>query len=739
MSALYAHTPNDGNDWHMLQAHLLGVAERARAFAAPLHGSEIGYRLGLWHDIGKAHPQFQRYLEDAAKEIHHRGPDHKGAGASLAKRYLGPAAAMVIQGHHGGLRALRGANSFEAWLQQRENGLAIDEALTLARQALDLREPTSTLSPPTFIKDERSAEFWVRLLFSALVDADFLDTEAHFRPEHAAARGSDVSFAALWEGFEAYHQAEAPDNPESSVNQVRREVYDACLAAANQPSGLFRLTVPTGGGKTRSAMAFALQHAKANNLRQIIVAVPYISITQQTASTYRAIFARPGEMSPVLEHHSGSSWDESDEDDPSKPNEVWKRLAAENWDAPIVVTTTVQLFESLFSNRVSACRKLHRLAQSVVILDEAQALPSQLLNPILDGLRELVENYGTTIVLSTATQPAFENLQVFKNVVQREIVPTYRDHFRQLKRVDYDWRLQEQVSWEQVASWMRESPQTLTIVNTKRDALALLDALDDPDALHLSTLLCGAHRTNVLQQIRDRLAAGAPCRVVSTQVVEAGVDVDFPLVLRALGPLVSIIQAAGRCNREGKLGVRGGRVVIFRPADGGIPPGAYGTSVNETESLLKSGAIDLHDPDAVARYYRNLFGNGASKGSLETDAHGIQQKRKAFDYPEVRKNFTMIEDDTLSVVVLRYPGPDQNRDVLRLLDELREDPASARRVLRKLQPYTVALRRREADRLISAGRITLLLNGALGEWDERYDPVRGLVSDSTTSPDLLVD
>lgn len=740
MVAPYAHTPNNDNDWHSLEAHLTGVAKTARSFSRPLHAPEIGYLLGLWHDVGKAHPQFQHYLIDAATGIRHRGPDHKGAGASLAAQYLGPAA-MVIQGHHGGLRALRsGPKSFVAWLQERRKDPAIAEAQALAGQALDLEKPSSHLAPPDFVKkDERSAEFWVRLLFSALVDADFLDTEAHFSAEHTSARGSDLTFKTLWERLENYHQTQTPDTLDSSVNRVRQEVYDACVTAARQAPGLFRLTVPTGGGKTRSGMAFALQHAITNKLRQIIIAMPYISITQQTSATYHAIFDQPNEISPVLEHHSGSSWDESEEEalDPAKEAEVWKRLAAENWDAPIIVTTTVQLFESLFSNRVSACRKLHRLAQSVIILDEAQALPSQLLNPILDGLRELVENYGTTVVLSTATQPAFENLPVFREVTQQELVPEYQAHFERIKRVKYDWRLQELVTWDQVASWMRESPQTLAILNTKRDALALLDALDDPYALHLSTLLCGAHRTEVLRKIHDRLVSGAPCRVVSTQVVEAGVDIDFPLVLRSLGPLVSIIQAAGRCNREGKLGEKGGRVVIFNPADGHMPPGAYRTSVDETKSLLNNGSIDLDDPNAVARYYRNLFGNGVSRGSLTLDAHAIQQKRKSLDYPEVSKHFTMIEDDTLSVVVLRFPGPGQNQEILRLLDKLREDPASARGVLRKLQPFTVALRRREADRLISDGRITPLLNGALGEWDGPYDSTRGLVTDSA-SPDLLV-
>ena len=272
----------------------------------------------------------------------------------------------------------------------------------------------------------------------------------------------------------------------------------------------------------------------------------------------------------------------------------------------MVVTTAVQLFHSLFSNRTSATRKLHRLANSVIVLDEAQSLPPRLLEPILDVLRQLTENYGASVVLSTATQPAFETIAPFRDMAATEMVPDYPRHFQALRRVRYEWRTNPALSWDEAADIMRESPQALAVVNTKKDALALLGALDEMAALHLSTLLCGRHRQEVIQEVRRRLDRGEVCRVVSTQVVEAGVDLDFPLVLRAVGPLDSIIQAAGRCNRAGRLD--SGRVVVFQPENGAASPfGSYRLATDTTSGMLNAGSLDLDDPETVSEFFRRLY------------------------------------------------------------------------------------------------------------------------------------
>ncbi len=704
----FAHSENPAGEWHALTAHLEGVAKLAREFAEPLGAPEVGYLLGLWHDVGKFHPQFQQYLRDEVP----RGGDHRAAGAVLAAQHLG-VAAMAIQAHHGGLQSLA---EFKIWLHGRMNDPAVDAAIKRAKAELQLEEPTNKVPMPDGLDKARRLELFLRLLFSALVDADFLDTEKHFKPAHALARGSDITLDTLWEPFEAAHRKIMASAPDPRVNRVRREVYEACSQAAQLLPGFFRLTVPTGGGKTLSGMAFALQHALLHHQRQVIVAVPFITITQQTAKTYRDIFKQPD---AVLEHHSGTTAP-TGEPDEYAPDDVWKRLAAENWDAPVVVTTTVQLFESLFSNRVSTCRKLHRLANSVIILDEAQALPAQLLEPILEALRDLVEQYGTTVVLSTATQPAFETLPIFRNLAPREIVSQFADHFAALKRVDYHWPGSDKLDWAQVADRMRGAPQSLAIVNTKRDALALLDALSDSEALHLSTLLCGAHRSAVLQDLRTRLKTGQPCRLVSTQVVEAGVDIDFPLVLRALAPLDRVIQAAGRCNREGSL-PQLGQLIVFEPAEGGMPQGTYRAGYDNTRAMLAAGQVDPDDPVSMTRYFTRFF------QTVDTDAKRIQpwRDRDSLNYPKVAEQFRMIDDDTVTLVVQDYPEP-QNREVLALIEQLKHEPGQGRRLLRELQPYTVALFRGNARRL-PPGRIEPLVGDTVYVWHGKYDPLRGIV------------
>lgn len=718
---VYAHSRNRAGNRHDLVEHLRAVSRLAAELAEPLGAAESARLIGLWHDLGKFSPAFQSYLLacEADPEGGRRGPDHKAAGAQMAARHLGPVA-LAIQGHHGGLCALA---TLQAWLRERD-GDAVSDALARARRALPDLEPSGRVPLPPHVDRSRSAaELFLRLLFSALVDADYLDTEAHFTAARSAQRGGHLPMQTLWE---RYQRSQANllaatgqvADARREVYDVRREVYEACLTSAERPPGIFRLTVPTGGGKTRSGMGFALRHAVHHGLQRVVVAVPFVSITEQTADVYREIFTRADDAEPaVLEHHSGARDD--DESGDARPSRVWARLAAENWDAPIVVTTTVQLLESLFANGTARCRKLHRLARSVVILDEAQTLPSHLLKPILDALSQLAAHYGTTIVISTATQPAFEAIPEFSAVASTEIVPQHTRHFRRLERVTYEWRTDPALGWSEIADILRPEPQALAVLNTKGDAVALLDALGDPDALHLSTALCGAHRRDVIRLVRERLAAGVPCRLISTQVVEAGVDLDFPFALRALGPLDAIIQTAGRCNREGRA--ERGRVVIVRPIEGALPPGSYTTATGVTRALLGRGPIDTDDPATARAYFQQVF------QSVPTDRDGIQNLRASLDYPEVARRFRMIDEDTESVVV-PYGSADERRRQADLIDQLRTGAPDARRVLRRLQPYLVAVRAREAERERQRGRIAPIMPG-LGEWRGPYDPVRGLSLD----------
>lgn len=713
---IWAHTRNPAGERHPLLAHLRDVSALAAEFAASFEGAEPARYLGLWHDLGKFNPAFQAYLlacEENPKARGH-GPDHKAAGTLLALQWCG-LSALVVQGHHGGLHA---STDLRDWLTEREQDPATGAALVAARTAIAELEPARAVRLPEWVLAEPlAAELYLRLLYSALVDADFLDTERHFSPEKAALRGIDVNLEELWRRFEAHHGGLAEGGSET-VTRVRQTIYDACLRAAEGPLGLYRLTAPTGGGKTLSGMAFALRHAVRWGLARVIVAVPFISITEQTADVYRGIFGADAQgRAAVLEHHSGVVAQEPSQGDFHR-RQLWSRLAAENWDAPIVVTTTVQLFESLFDNRPSRARKLHRLAGSVIILDEAQSLPAELLQPILDALRQLCAHYGATVVISTATQPAFEAIPVFADLPATEIVPAPERLFAALRRVRYEWRTERDLAWEELAQLLGEERQAIAVLNTKADALALLDVLDDRRALHLSTLLCGAHRREVLREVRRRLAAGEECRLISTQVVEAGVNLDFPLVVRALGPLDAIIQAAGRCNREGRL--TQGRVVVVRPAGGGLPPGAYRAGAGITAALLERGGLDPDRPESASEYFRQLF------QTVQTDRGGIQRLRQRLDYPEVRSKFQMIKP-TLSVAITGYGTEDERQQVRQRLQRLRDGYGDARSDLRALQPYLVAIDLYQAERYKRQGFISEVMPG-LGEWLGQYDGVRGIVA-----------
>ena len=710
----YAHSPSVGSDtWHGLVEHLQAVASRSEEFADAFGARTHGYWLGLWHDIGKFNPKFQRYLRARERT---GGPDHKRAGSQLALQHL-QGAALAIQGHHGGMDAWR---KFTGWLNDpdRADPDSETEARRRARQELGTLEPSVGVSlPAAAAQNALASEFFLRLLFSALVDADHLDTEAHFEPAQAERRGSEIGISALWELFEAKHGELEARSADTSVNAVRRDIYAACLAAAAGPHGFYRLSAPTGAGKTLAAMAFGLRHAIRHGLRRVIVATPFISITEQTAQAYRDAFGPLG--AAVLEHHSGTHGRDPDEFDPGTER---ARLAAENWDAPIIVTTAVQLFESLFANTPSRCRKVHRLAGSVLILDEAQALPTHLLEPILDALRSLTTVGRASVVLSTATQPAFESIPAFSELRPRQIVSEPQRHFEALRRVTYDWRVSDSWTWDQVAGDMRSQDQALVIVNTRNDAMDLLDALDDPDALHLSTRLCGAHRLNVIERVKARLAGGRPCRLVATQVVEAGVDLDFPLVLRALGPLDSIIQAAGRCNREGQLDGHG-RVVVFQPEKRRLPGGSYTTATDITLAHINAGEFDPNDPGCTAgAFFQRLL------AAVDIDRAGIQELRRVFDFPAVAREFRMIDRGGEAVAITSYGTEAKQDRVIGWLDELNRGYGNPRELRRCLQPYLVTLYPYEAKRYRAQGLLPESSAAAIPAWGGSYDDVRGLVA-----------
>lgn len=715
---LWAHTPSGDRPPHSLTNHLTQTAERARRFAARLGLADVGELLGLLHDVGKAHPGFQRYLENLEDGRPATSVPHSIWGAALAYRFRdagGPwrELTLPIAGHHAGLKTpedLR--NDIESAVDHEP-----DVHSTVRDLAASLPMPSAVEAAPA---DPLDRELRIRMLLSVLVDADRLDTEAYDQPERAEHRGFDVSLNGLWADFADDQRKLMAGADETRVNSVRAEVYEACLEAAAGPPGVYRLTVPTGGGKTRSGLAFALRHAIEHHLERVIVALPYTSIIDQTVDVYRDILG--DEI--VLEHHSRVEHRDVEGQD---IDSLRLRLATQNWDAPVVVTTTVQLFESLLSHHPSSVRKIHRVANSVVILDEVQTLPPGLLEPTADVLRALVQDYGTTLVLSTATQPALDGtpyIDAFDETEIREIVPSHPDHFEILQRVQYH-RIEGSVGWDEVAGRLLREDQALAVLNTRRDALALLGVLPSiEDTFHLSALLCSAHRRNQLERVRRRLEKGRPVRVVSTQVVEAGVDIDFPVVLRALGPLDRIVQAAGRCNREGHR--EQGQVYLFDPADGGSPGGAYRTGLGHARSLLRDGGLErLHDPRIFRTYFERLFRD------QDLDEKDVQPLRRKLRFRDVNRRYRLIDQDTVPVVVdYQQRGHD-------LALRWRDRPS--REGLVRLQPYVVNLYRHQVDEHCRSGWATPLGEGTdLHLWEGEYDDLYGIRETVQNPADLVL-
>jgi CRISPR-associated helicase Cas3 len=552
----------------------------------------------------------------------------------------------------------------------------------------------------------------VRMLFSALVDADFLETEAHFDGESEGIRryrqaGPELEAGrALGTLIEHLDKLSKSSTADPAVRKLRSDLLQACLQAAEQPRGLFTLTAPTGAGKTLAMLAFGLRHAERHGLRRIIVAIPFLSIIEQSAAVYRQVFERSFDENYVLEHHSLADVTEplakagADVDHEAEHRRLSRQLA-ENWDAPIVLTTNVQLLESLFSNRPGRCRKLHRMAQSILLFDEVQTLPPHLAVPTLGALSHLANRYGATVLFSTATQPAFQHLDVRVRQVAssgwepREIASVRAQLSKRARRTVLQWNLEERWSWDAIARRVLTREQTLCIVNLKRHAVELartLVGLDAEGIFHLSTNLCAVHRSKVLQNVRARLDAGQTCRLISTQCVEAGVDVDFPVVFRAFGPLEAIAQAAGRCNRNGRLEAPG-EVIVFQPdvpADKAYPPGAYKQASDVTRLVIgeEGGALDIEAPEVFRRYYQRLY-------DLTRLAEIAPEFRKSFQhrsFVEVAKLYQLVPDQTINVLV-----PYDVEAFHRLREELNESGRLTRRWTRRAQPHSVSLFRPRMD------------------------------------------
>jgi CRISPR-associated endonuclease/helicase Cas3 len=738
MDIKVARIRQDGSEPHpqLLIEHLNGVALRAGASAAHFSASDWARLAGLWHDLGKYRPGFQRYIRDSADAhcettVTPRDKTHSAAGAlwalqTFSENHGGRIFAYLIASHHAGLYD---------W-EDLAARMASDDAKQELAEAIE-QAPKDLLSHEDFVPDLTaipggSAGFhlWLRLLFSVLVDADFLDTEAFMSANKLAGRDGFPSLAELKTRFDGHMTALAANAKSTPVNVLRADILLQCRAKAALPPGIFSLTVPTGGGKTLSSMAFALDHAVKHGHRRVIYTIPYTSIIEQTADVFRRIF---GEDS-FIEHHSNAEADPSREDHRT-------RLACENWDAPLVVTTNVQLFESLFAARTSRCRKLHNLVGSIIVLDEAQLLPPEFLQPIVDVLKLLTTHYGVTLLLCTATQPALSSqtrfdprrgFRGFENVA--EIMDDPDALYASLKRVRVTLPvdLNAQRDWDGIASDIAGHDSVLAIVNTKKSAYELWQRLPG-GTVHLSSLMCGQHRSDIIQRIRARLEDkrvgrdDAALRVISTQLIEAGVDVDFPVVYRALAGLDSIAQAAGRCNREGRLDT--GQVHVFVPPIN-PPPGLLRKGAECCKLVWHGHAGDPLDLPLYARYFRQLYGScdldeKRVAPDLTTQGHG--EHALALKLREVSKKFKLIDDNDTAAIIVKYYGQDgQDRAIDGLIGKLKSDGPETW-LMRKLQRYTVTLYARDVLRMLAQGDVAELFPGIYVQVsDVLYHPILGV-------------
>ncbi len=681
----YAHSkPNSPHEeWQTLLCHEKNTGKLAGDFATAFQSSSWGTVIGEHHDDGKASGYFQKKLDSGKTDGDYA---HSAAGACWMRESLpeiyGNILAYCIASHHTGLKNWSGsADSLCSGLAREKKVLEEPEVRNWLLQ-YDSEKIQKKLYPPWIFKPEELS-LWVRMLFSCLVDADYLDTEQFMNSRKSRSRSLYAPLSEIAEPFFERLYRKEKGAPHTEVNRIRSIIRKECEKAAEKTGTLFSLTVPTGGGKTLSGFAFALRHALKWGKKRIVLVIPYTSIVEQTANELRRYLGEEN----VLEYHSNLDLEKET---------FQSSLASENFDASVIVTTDVQFFESLYSCSPCRCRKLHNFTESVVILDEVQLLPKHCMKGCLAMLRQLAAHYRTTFLLSTATQPEVQ--QDLPGIL--EIVPPELDLYHELKRTEIVFPEDEKrKTWNELAAELETYPQVLCIVNTRKDC-SLLCSLMPENTIHLSAAMCGADRSSVIGTIREKLAAGEPVRVISTQVVECGVDLDFPVVYRAFTGLTSIVQSAGRCNREGRSAVPG-KVIVFLPPNSS-PPGGLRCAEEVMREMLDDG-FSAEDPECFRRYDCILQRKvtdcyGKLKEYLERDAVYGQ-----FQFRDAEKVFHMIEEGEAAVLI-----PQKENE--KLISVLYAD-GPVRSVMRGLQRFAVNVPKSALERMVSAGVVEEVPSG----------------------------
>ncbi len=716
----YAHRTDhpDKSGWQPLLEHSTGVQRLSGDFAEAFNAREWGEAAGLLHDLGKYDPNFQKRLEGQPIAV-----DHSTAGAQAIMKHwdkkTGLVLAYIISGHHTGLPDYGSESGDDSCLVRRLRKKLGDYSAGLQEIRIPPRPRTLPIQPG--IHPGLQVSLFIRMLFSCLVDADSLDTERFCEPERTAARKTDMSMSSLLERFQTYMDKHF-SQPRIPLDVYRRELLQECLEEASEKPGLFTLSMPTGSGKTLTSLGFALNHAVMHGMRRIIYVIPYTSIIEQTACVLRTVLGEDC----VLEHHSNIRQDSTNPED-FATMQLKLKLAEENWDFPVVVTTNVQFFESLFSNKRTRCRKLHNIARSVIILDEAQMLNGGYYKPCLYALEELSRNYHCSVLLCTATQPKIAGLYP-STVYVKELNRDVEKRYLQFKRVQIVAK--GVCDLKEIAASLSRERQALCIVNTRYTARELykhfiVDSKEAEHVFHLSARMCAVHRTHQLEIIKARLENRKPCIVVSTQLIEAGVDIDFPVVYRELAGLDSIAQAAGRCNRNGLLPMA--YTYVFE-LPSGLPPGWFSLTGAVARTILDKHRDDPLSPRAIHDYFHELYCYQTAGQKDRTDEKGILNMLNegvnalAFPFTVIDREFRLIETETRTVII------PYDRQAEQGIEELKHAPYIGN-AMRKLQPYTVQIYQPEFEAYRQAREIEEIREGIWVLQDKKrwYDEQFGLL------------
>lgn len=698
----------EGERKQSVKEHLYGTAKLAGDFAGRFGKKEWGYCCGMLHDIGKYSDAFQERIRNKSNRL----VDHATAGAKVCLDQGGCYSFLCycIAGHHAGLPDY--GNSSDSGSARSLMGRRKKEIQDFTAYKKEIQIPQINAAPfdPRQSPDpDFSLSFFIRMLYSCLVDADFLDTE-NFMKNGNAERDTGEAPEILLKRLEQYIAGWLSNEKTDTVNGRRTEILKHCLSCGELKRGMFQLTVPTGGGKTVASLAFALRHAVENGLDRVIYVIPYTSIIEQNADVFRKIL---GEQN-VLENHCNVDYESSEE-------LKSMQLAAENWDKPVVVTTNVQFFESLYANKSSKCRKLHNIANSVIIFDEAQMLPPDYLKPCLAAMEELVDRFQCSIVLCTATQPALTSFFRTDRKIT-ELCPRVQEQFRFFERVTI--QNMGTVTEEELMEKLSVEKQALCIVNTKKKAQRIFHKLEGDGVYHLSTSMYPQHRRRVLEKIRKRLSNDEKCILISTSLVEAGVDLDFQNVYRQLAGVDSMIQAAGRCNREGKRNKEDSSVFFFQFDEKEYVPGQR-LQIDVSKMLLSEGT-DIASLQGIQKYFEALYHFRGE--SLDKKKILEEFKNKRYNFAKAASDFKLIEENTKTVFIPQEP------EAAELLKRI-SCQGYTKSGMRKAGQYCVQLYENEFEKFRGAGMVQLVSE----DLPDFYELVREEAYCDDTGLDLGID